>query len=78
MKFDIVIRNISNKVDRTVCPLECAALTSRTLRSTVVPCRENQSSSSSLTFYPHFGQRTGANAGYFTFQEQIYPNFVLA
>ena len=57
MKFDIVIRNISNKVDRTVCPLECAALTSRTHRSTVVSSPENQSSSSS--FYPHFGQRTG-------------------
>ena len=80
MKFDIVIRNISNKVDRTVCPLECAALTSRTHRSTVVSSPENQSSSSSSssTFYPHFGQRTGANAGYFTFQEQIYPNFLLA
>ena len=67
----------------SVCPFECAALPSRTHRSTVVPCRENQSSSSSSslsssTFYPHFGQRTGANAGYFTFQEQIYPNFLLA
>jgi hypothetical protein len=53
----------------------------RTHRSTVVSSPENQSSSSSLsssTFYPHFGQRTGANAGYFTFQEQIYPNFLLA
>ncbi len=80
MKFDIDIRNISNKVDRTVCPLECAALTSRTHRSTVVSSPENQSSSSSSSssFYPHFGQRTGANAGYFTFQEQIYPNFLLA
>ena len=64
----------------SVCPFECAALPSRTHRSTVVSSPENQSSSSSSSsaFYPHFGQRTGANAGYFTFQEQIYPNFLLA
>jgi hypothetical protein len=46
-------------VNKTMCPLECAALTSQTHR-TVVPSRENQSSSASKTiFYPHFGQRTG-------------------
>ena len=58
-----------------------ASVQNRTHRSTVVSSPENQSSSlssSSSTFYPHFGQRTGANAGYFTFQEQIYPNFLLA
>jgi hypothetical protein len=32
----------------------------RTHHSTVVPCRGNQSSSLSSTFYPHLGQRTGA------------------
>jgi hypothetical protein len=44
-----------------------------------------ESSSSSSTFFPHFGQRTCANAGgrgervvVILLEEQIYPSFLLA